>query len=142
MNSPGPKPSTPSPLILLVGHCSPDGMMLKTVVERAVPGCRVERVNDESELKRGQDVAALLLINRILDGEFDSASGLELIRRYTQQSGPNQARTMLISNFDSAQEEAEAAGARPGFGKSTAYAPGTPGRIRDALARTPPQAVP
>ncbi len=41
---------------------------------------------------------------------------------------------MLISNFQDAQQEAVAAGAFPGFGKSQLYDDSTSERLRDALA--------
>jgi hypothetical protein len=41
---------------------------------------------------------------------------------------------MLVSNYDDAQEEAIAAGAAPGFGKSALYGPLVVERVRAFLA--------
>ena len=36
--------------VMLVGHCGPDAIMLKTVAQRALPGSSVELVNDQEAL--------------------------------------------------------------------------------------------
>ena len=74
------------------------------------------------------DGVALLLVNRMLDGRFEVHEGVELIRRL--KNGYPGLATMLISNYADSQTAAEAAGARPGFGKGEI---GTP-KMRDALA--------
>ena len=42
---------------------------------------------------------------------------------------------LLVSNFEDAQAQAEAAGAMPGFGKSDLYHDDTTQRLKDAASR-------
>ena len=105
--------------IVLVGHCGPDMFMLKTAVGRALPEATIVSVNDVKALSEYRTADSLLLVNRELDGSFDSSSGIELIQQVIQQDGP--PVTMMISDFEDAQAEAIAAGAKPGFGKSQLY---------------------
>lgn len=115
--------------IALVGHCGPDSYMLKSAVKYAVKGAELHMISDESALTRLLDTGpALLLVNRMLDGRFETHEGIELIRKL-KASHPN-ASLMLISNFADSQRDAEAAGARPGFGKSEIGS----AKMRDALA--------
>jgi len=116
--------------VVLVGHCRPDFFMLKLAVEGAAPGVRVEGVNSDDALASVDSTPDLLLINRVLDGRFASERGLDLVERFTREGGP---RTMLISNFDDAQRDAEAAGALPGFGKSDMRSDRAVSRLRSAL---------
>ena len=71
---------------------------------------------------------ALLLVNRQLDGNFEVYEGVELIRRL-HETYP-ELPMLLISNFADSQQAAEAAGARPGFGKREIGS----AKMRDALA--------
>jgi two-component system, chemotaxis family, chemotaxis protein CheY len=136
-----PRPPPRPTRVLLVGHCVPDSMMLKLVVERAIPGAAVERVNDAETLARSAQQADLLLVNRVLDGEFASESGIGLGRSMGQGAGGRGgSRWMLVSNFEASQAEAEAAGALPGFGKSSAYAEETTRRLRAAVGQASPRA--
>ena len=105
--------------VVLVGHCFPDRFMIKSAIKRAVPGSSLETVNDEKGLEPFQNGSTVLLVNRELDGTFDTDSGIELIERVMQGDDP--PVTILISNYEDAQTHAEAAGANPGFGKSDLY---------------------
>jgi hypothetical protein len=117
--------------IVLVGHCGPDASMLRTAVTRAIPGAAIILANDSTSLAPWLTSAHLLLVNRVLDGEFDNTtSGIELIRRIGRQ--PEAPPVMLISNLPEAQAEAVDAGARPGFGKQSLYADSTAAMLRDA----------
>jgi CheY-like chemotaxis protein len=58
----------------------------------------------------------LVLVNRVADA--DGAEGIELIRAMKDDSKLSGVPVMLVSNLAEAQEEAVAAGARMGFGKS------------------------
>jgi hypothetical protein len=119
--------------IVLVGHCGPDAYMLLSAVQRAVPGARVEMVSDEAALERERG-ADLLLINRVLDGDFDTESGTELIVRLAGRRGADgRPVLMLVSNFEEAQEEAVEAGAVRGFGKKEAYSDASARRLREAV---------
>ena len=122
-----------APGFVLVGHCGPDVFMLKTAVGRAFPGAGavVEMANDDHSIGAHVDAGRVLLVNRVLDGRFQSRSGVELIRSIlSRQPG---AVTMLVSNHEDAQEEAVAAGARPGFGKRELYDERTMQLLRDAV---------
>lgn len=117
--------------VVLVGHCSPDAFMLKSMVERVLPGANLHVVNDQKSLEdhRGEDV--VWLVNRILDGGFDAGeSGLELIRSRVE-SVPG-ARVVLISDLAPHQETAESIGARPGFGKKGLYDKESAARLHEA----------
>lgn len=119
------------PVALLVGHCGPDAFALRSAVTSAVPKATVEMVNDADTLAKRLPDARLLLVNRVLDGRFDSDSGLELIQSLRNQGAGADIR--LISNFPEAQQEAEAAGAVTGFGKQDLYDPQTRQLIAESL---------
>ncbi|HZW09102.1 MAG TPA: hypothetical protein VFF69_04290 [Phycisphaerales bacterium] len=105
------------PKVLLVGHCGPDAYALRSAMQRLAPEAEFLFVNDEAALAAHPDAAALL-VNRVLDGAFRAGSGVELIRRLPAEVRP---RAAMISNFEDAQAEAEAAGAVRGFGKRELY---------------------
>ena len=117
--------------ILLVGHCLPDRYLLSRVVKKAAPEAEVESVNTDDALQKSLAEADALLVNRVLDGRFTLAGGIELIRAIAGNA--DAPALMLISNFEDAQREAEAAGALPGFGKSELGRDTTHERIRAAL---------
>ncbi len=120
--------------IALVGHCGPDSWMLKGAVVRAFPVADVVMVNDGASLQAHAEKADLLLVNRQLDGDFDTGSGLDLIR--VLMGLPNRrAVVMLVSNYADAQAEAVAFGAAAGFGKAKAGSPETAQRMRAAVER-------
>lgn len=117
--------------VVLVGHCGPDSWMLKSVVGRALPGANIAFASDHAATIQAAASANLLLINRVLDGEFEDLSGIALID--TLRDLPTRrAALMLVSNLPDAQTQAEAAGAAPGFGKSNAGSPLAADRIRHA----------
>lgn len=116
---------------VLVGHCMPDQFMLKSAVKRAVDGAVIEVVNDHGSLAAHLHSQAVLLVNRVLDGVFDTRCGIELIGRVV--NGAESPVCLLISNYDDAQQQAIAAGARPGFGKSALYGAEMATRLRDAV---------
>ncbi|MEC9374467.1 MAG: hypothetical protein VYC34_11515 [Planctomycetota bacterium] len=121
------------PLILLVGHCGPDALTLTAAVKKAALSARTKRINDNASLEAELPEAALLLINRVLDGDFPAADGVSLIARLRAEH-PGAPAAILISNYEDAQRRAEAAGALPGFGKSGALSRESSDRIRAALA--------
>ena len=120
-----------SKTIVLVGHCGPDMFMLKSAIGRFVPGAPIETVNDAKTLNDYRNPGAVLLVNRELDGEFSTPSGIELIREVCAGDDPPAA--VLISNFEEAQAQAVEAGASEGFGKSELYDEQT-GQILNRLA--------
>ena len=122
------------PTILLVGHCGPDAHFLRMVVRRAVEGVTCEFVNDQKALDEKLPTALLALINRVLDGRFSADSGIELIRQLAG-SADESTPMMLISNYAEAQQEAETAGAKPGFGKSDAGSEEAAALIESAIGQ-------
>src|SRR5580704_1367516 len=118
--------------VLLVGHCIPDASYLRSAVSAAFPGATVSSIDDDSQLSHALSTAPdLLLVNRVLFGDFAKPGGIELIRSL-RQINPN-LKLMLISNYPDAQAEAVAAGAQPGFGKKDLGKPASVSAIRGAL---------
>src|SRR4051812_17225075 len=91
------------PRIALVGHCGPDSYALRSAVGRFVPGSEVVFAHHQQALEEELTRADLLLINRTLDGDYEDAGGIELIRRI-RQSGAK-PRLMLVSNYAEAQAQ-------------------------------------
>ena len=119
--------------IALVGHCGFDSGSLSRFAKEIAPDAEVVRINDQAALDEASDPQTLLLVNRVLDGRFDiGGSGIELIREFAARA--EAAPTMLISNFEQSQQEAEAAGALPGFGKSQVDDITIRKRIADSIA--------
>ena len=119
--------------IALVGHCGFDSGSLSRFASDTAPDAEVVRINDQQALNEYADASTLLLVNRVLDGRFDvGGSGIELIKSIASQ--PDAGPMMLVSNYADAQEEAEAAGAMPGFGKSDLADPATKQRLADAAS--------
>lgn len=116
--------------VVLVGHCGADNIGLSRVVKRHLPGANIVTARRWSELEPYCRPGAVLLVNRVLDGSSETDRGVELIRRVVQMDEPLTA--MLISNHEQAQREAEAAGARPGFGKAEQQSDAARQRLRDA----------
>lgn len=78
-----------------------------------------------------QQVFDLVLVNRVFDADGDS--GLAFIRQLTQRQPQVTVPVMLVSNYEDAQHEAVAAGARPGFGKAALGQPQTLARLKEVL---------
>jgi len=121
---------TPVSRCLLVGHCGPDGWMLKGQVSRWLPDVEVEQVDAMDAVRARASPETLMLVNRVLDGDFGGRSGLALIEALAAYEHP--PRLMLVSNFADAQAEAEKLGAFPGFGKSAIGRPESAQRVRRA----------
>lgn len=116
--------------ILLVGHCGIDGPRLQSEIASGL-NSQAERINTLDDLReacaRGP---ALLLVNREPLG-FTGVSGVDLIRQVKKEF-PEQ-RAVLVSDLPEAQQEAEEAGALPGFGKADLGASRFTETIRSAL---------
>ncbi len=106
---------SPIARVVLVGHCGADRWALRSAVEEALPGVPVESANATAQLARFTGPESLLLVNRILDGDLGTTRGVELIESLAAR--PDPPPMVLISNYADAQQAAQAAGARPGFGK-------------------------
>lgn len=120
--------------IVLVGHCGPDAFAIRNAMQSFAPGAIVESVSEEEGAHRAALSSDLLIVNRLLDGEFASPSGVELIRDIALRGVA--ARLMLVSNYRDAQADAETAGAVPGFGKRDLFSESTRTRVREALGLT------
>ncbi len=118
--------------VILVGHCTPDAAMLRSAVSRVVPDVRFTSVNHERELEQHRSRGVLWLVNRALDGRFESEDGVAIIAQAA--SGSHAPTCLLVSNFPEAQAAAMEAGALRGFGKSALYADATVAAIRDAAS--------
>ena len=130
------KGNSDGPLVLLVGHCGFDSGGLERAVRNAAPDARVEGVNSRKALEDKLSEAALLLINRKLDGSFgvpmgEHGDGVELVREVA--ASDNAPSCIVISNFPEAQQAAQEAGALPGFGKKDVRAESAARSIRTAL---------
>lgn len=116
--------------VVLVGHCGFDSGSIERAVRQADDTIKIGNVSKASAVEdAGPDT--LLLINRQLDGLFKSSSGVDLIKQLSEKDSP--PRMMLVSNFADAQEEAVAAGALPGFGKSELGSEETVNKLRGAI---------
>lgn len=107
--------------VALVGHCGPDAYALRAAVRRIFPKGVVEMIDDGASLEAEIPLADVLLVNRVLDGDFESDSGIDLIRRLAARPPGERPSLLLVSNFPEAQAEARLAGAEPGFGKKQMY---------------------
>ena len=119
--------------IALVGHCGPDSSYLRMTVSKVGRDIQVLSADDDEELKRLLDGGVdLLLLNRQLEFGFSDHEGVSLIR--TLREKYPRVKTMLVSNYPDAQQEAVRAGAFPGFGKRELGSPRVGELIRGALA--------
>jgi len=117
--------------ILLVGHCGVDGPRMQSEIASFLPGADVPRINSDRDLNRAvKEGADLLLINREPLG-FEPKLGTDLIRELHEKY-PDQ-KLVLVSDYEDAQEEAEEAGALPGFGKDLLGSPQFEAAVLQAL---------
>lgn len=116
--------------ILLVGHCGVDGPRMQREIASFLREADVVRVNSEGDLDDAVGEADLLLINREPLG-FEPRLGPDLIREL-QRTCPD-AKCILVSDYEEAQQEASECGALPGFGKSDLGSPKFEEAIRQAL---------
>jgi hypothetical protein len=121
------------PLVVLVGHCGPDSYGLRAAVTRAVESAQVVSCDDSRSLAEHLAQADLVLINRVLEGGFETSSGVEMIADLVAQRRGDLPRFMLISNYPEAQAAAQTAGGLPGFGKRELYSEQTQRMLRSAL---------
>lgn len=101
--------------VLLIGHCGPDVTYLRMALRAAAPEATIISVDGDDQLPRLLAGADAALVNRELDGDFNEAGGVELIKRLRPLYPA--VKFILISNYADAQAAARAAGAMPGFGK-------------------------
>lgn len=103
--------------VLSIGQCAMDNATLKQYVERnfAAKVTPVDLLPQAlNALENNQ--YDLVLVNRKLDADY--SDGIELIRTLKGGEKTKTVPVMLVSNLPQYQEEAVAAGAVRGFGKS------------------------
>ena len=115
--------------IALVGHCGPDSFALQSSIMGFVPGSTIHKIQSAQELEAKMGEFSLLVVNRVLDGEFASDSGIELIENLPAGAPP----AMLISNFPESLEESVAAGAVMGYGKRNMRSDAAEAALKSAL---------
>ncbi|HRX84312.1 MAG TPA: hypothetical protein P5572_04760 [Phycisphaerae bacterium] len=123
--------ANPARRVLDVGQCDPDhagiARLLKENFEVTVDRAKS---SEQVDYMMGFYDYDLVLVNRIFDA--DGSEGLELIKQL--KSGERRGTpVMLVSNYADAQEQAQALGALPGFGKSQLTEPQTLERIQAVL---------
>lgn len=118
--------------VLSVGQCAADYASISTVLRSL--GAEVDSsgtIQDALEVlsKRSYD---LVLVNRILDATDDE--GIELIKRMQDSPYLREVPVMVVSNFESAQNEAVSVGAVKGFGKAALDEPQTSALLSEYLS--------
>ena len=119
--------------VVLVGHCGFDSSAIQRTVEKALPDVAVGMAHNQNQLEQSADGGSLLLINRVLDGRFNTTSCYEMIEELAGREDP--PKMMLVSNYDDAQRQAEQAGAMPGFGKNQLGSPELAEKLRAAVSQ-------
>lgn len=119
--------SSPISKVLLVGHCGFDSGSLTHLV-RSSMNLSAKRVNSDDALAKEAGADTLLLINRVLDGQFKAGDGVELIQQLASQK--NAPKMMVITNYPDVLEKSVAAGALPGFGKNDISSPDVSQRLK------------
>lgn len=99
--------------ISLVGHCTPDTFALRSAIAGFYPEAKVEPIGSGEDFESRIGEFDIHLVNRVLDGQFEDGSGINLIRRHAG----NHNALMLISNYPESIEEGIEAGGVRGFGK-------------------------
>ncbi len=103
--------------VVSVGQCAADHYVLSRFIKQHFGAAvvEVEQADQVSAAVRA-GACALVLVNRRLDA--DGSDGMEIIRSLKGNPQTAAIPVMLVSNYDDAQQQAVAAGAEPGFGKS------------------------
>ena len=117
--------------IILVGQCSFDTASLYAFIQQNTD-TPIKSAHNNQDLANFLSPDSLLLINRVLPAAFDTDSGVELITKLSNLHAPS-PRMILISDLPDAQQQAEEAGALPGFGKSQLNDDLTTQRFHQAL---------
>jgi two-component system chemotaxis response regulator CheY len=124
------------PSVLSVGQCGFDHTRIARHFEQTFRAeVRGVATFDEALAALRRARFDLILVNRINDS--DGAPGVELIRSMKSEPGLADLPVMLVSNYPEAQQEAEALGALPGFGKSDLASVTTRTRLEEILASPP-----
>jgi CheY-like chemotaxis protein len=119
--------------VLDVGQCQMDHGALRRLIEGKF-AADVTQAHSAGQALAQLRAAQfdLVLVNRKLD--VDDSDGLEIIRQIKADPQLAEVNVMLVTNYAEHQEQAVAAGAAPGFGKSELTAPATLERLKPFLA--------
>src|SRR3954447_24548778 len=103
--------------VLSIGQCGADHYGISAFL-RSHFGVEVEPANSRKQALDALKAKSydLVLINRLLDR--DGTPGVDIIRQMKADKDLAAVPVMLVSNYESAQKEAQAAGALEGFGKA------------------------
>lgn len=124
------------PRVLSVGQCGFDHGMIARQLLRGF-GAEVvgaKTFPDAVAALRGGRFD-LVLVNRVSDR--DGSEGVDLIRTLKSDPALAAVPVMLVSNYPDAQQEAEALGALPGFGKAEIASAKATERLREILSVDP-----
>jgi CheY-like chemotaxis protein len=121
--------------VLSVGQCGVDHSAITWTFRQSF-GAQVTSASDAGEALAhlAKEKYDLILVNRILDG--DHSPGLEVIKKIKATPACAATPVMLVSNHESAQQEAVALGAVPGFGKAALTDDAAMERVRPYLETT------
>lgn len=110
--------------VLSVGQCGVDHAALRRMIEGRFDAKVVaaDQIADALAALAASPFD-LVLVNRILDADGDE--GLDLVRRMQADPALRGVPVMLLTNYAEHQQQAIAAGAQPGFGKSQLGRPET-----------------
>jgi two-component system, chemotaxis family, chemotaxis protein CheY len=119
--------------VLSVGQCGADHASISSTLRRQF-SAEVAPADggDEALGLLRQGGFDLVLVNRTLDA---GGSGLRFIEQLKADETLKAIPVMLVSNYEDAQRQAEAAGALPGFGKAALGQPRTLDRLRAVLGQ-------
>lgn len=110
--------------VLDVGNCGMDHGSLARLVAREFSAESVAAHDAEEALREARSGAyALVVVNRVLDS--DGSSGLAVIESLKRDPIAQALPVMMVTNYPDHQAKAVAAGAEPGYGKSSLHEPET-----------------
>lgn len=120
------------PRVLSVGQCGYDHGQIERHLRRRF-GAVVEAASTfpEAVEKLSETPFDLVLVNRINDA--DGSPGLDLIQTLKSDPALTTIPVMLVSNYEDAQQKAQALGALPGFGKSNLTSPESTEKLKSVL---------
>ncbi len=108
--------------VLDVGSCGPDHDALSQLLQQHFDVTVVQAHGLQDALRLMRAAAFdLVTVNRVMDR--DGSYGLEIIKAMKADPDLAGLPVMMITNFDQHQQQAQQAGAVPGFGKSSLFAP-------------------
>lgn len=119
--------------VLDVGQCQMDHGALRRLIEGKFAAEVTQAHSAEQALAQLRSRQFdLVLVNRKLDADY--SDGLEIIKQIKADPELSGVNVMLVTNYSEHQEQAVAAGAAPGFGKSELLEPRTLERLKPFLA--------